>query len=314
MFTNRQSQKKAAVAPVEDSSWLTSSLRMVITGAEKAPQKLYDFAAKVHEPPFRLIEGYGITETSPVLTANIPTKDAAGVGWPISGIEIGLLNVEAYLTKRYDLIATAGSQGLTNGKANTEGLIVAKGDSVFGAPDATEPMAYLGLPLSKKNPFLHINGAHWYDTGDLGYFDESGALFLSGRLKRFVKIAGEMVSLVAMEAVLKRYEPEPGKTPWADVEEGPVLAVEALERDGRPVLALVSTVEASLQDANEQLAKEGMPRIAKLTQLVPGRCFGDRWARLGVLPLLGSGKTDYAAIKRAVEAAVSGSDVAVTDV
>merc|ERR1712046_240321 len=91
----------------------------------------------------------------------------------------------------------------------------------------------------------------------------------------------------------------------ADGITGPVVAVEAYEADGeKPILALVSAVEATLDDANAQLREAGMPKIAKLTLILDaGSVFEERWAEQGTLPLLGTGKTDYASIKRAVVAA-----------
>mmetsp|Transcript_57777 Transcript_57777/g.102505 ORF Transcript_57777/g.102505 Transcript_57777/m.102505 type:complete len:123 (+) Transcript_57777:529-897(+) len=121
-----------------------------------------------------------------------------------------------------------------------------------------------------------------------------------------------MVSLVALEAALKEKVAADGSKPWADKSEegvaGPVVAVETYEPEGeKPILALVSAVEANLDDANAQLREAGQPKIAKLTVLMDSRdIFEERWKQQGTLPLLGTGKTDYASIKKAVATAVAG--------
>eukprot|EP00933_Yihiella_yeosuensis_P042259 TRINITY_DN36802_c1_g1_i1.p1 TRINITY_DN36802_c1_g1~~TRINITY_DN36802_c1_g1_i1.p1 ORF type:complete len:1013 (+),score=184.49 TRINITY_DN36802_c1_g1_i1:82-3120(+) len=276
--------------------WPTASLRLCIAGAEKTPEDLFQLAASQHNPPITLCEGYGITETAPVLTVNRFDKPRAGVGYALKGITLALLETEAYLAKKVDVIAVCKDEKV-EGPTNTRGIIIAHGPNVFGDPDATPPKGYLGVPLSEKNPFVRYDDKWWYDTGDLGFFDEQGALHLAGRLKRFIKIAGEMISLPALEAALKLHQP------WADSESGPVIAVEAYEPDGgeKPILGVVSAVDCSLEEANEKLQAAGMPRIAKLTLLVDSReVFEERWKVQGTVPLLGTGKTDYASAKKAV--------------
>jgi len=294
--------------PTKNAPWPTASLRLLVTGAEKTPGSLFDFAGTIHEPPIEVFEGYGITETSPVLTSNRRGKPRAGVGWAINGTALALLNIEKYLTKEIEALAVCNEEHKLSGTVRKEGVIIARGPGVFGAPQADPPRAYLGIPLSEKNPFVWVHDSWWYDTGDLGFFDESGALHLAGRLKRFVKIAGEMVSLVSLEVALKLRELGDGSKPWVDSQDGPVVAVEAYEADGeKPVLGLITAVDASLADANEQLQAAGMPKIARLTVLVDGRqVFDERWAKQGTLPLLGTGKTDYAQMKRALAAVVRG--------
>jgi long-chain-fatty-acid--[acyl-carrier-protein] ligase len=289
----------------EDAPWPTASLRLVITGAEKTPEDLFKTVA-AHCPPIQIIEGYGITETSPVLTANKPGKPRAGVGYALDGISLAILETEDYLAKKFTCVAKF-LDGKVNGAVGQTGIIAASGPNVFGAPEADPPRGYLGIPLTEKNPFLNFDDKWWYDTGDLGYLEADGSLHLAGRLKRFVKIAGEMISLVALETALKARVLEDGSLPWADGDNGPVLGVECYEVDGeKPILALVSAVDASLEEANSQLRNGGMPKIAKLTMVIDARsAFDQRWADQGTLPLLGTGKTDYASVKRVVAAAVA---------
>ena len=113
--------------------------------------------------------------------------------------------------------------------------------------------------------------------------NEEGFLFLAGRLKRFVKIAGEMISLPAIESALTER--------WPANEDGAVLAVEAIEsEDKRPELFLLSSVKIDLEEANEVLKKTGFSNLSKLKKLI----------ELEKMPLLGTGKTDYQTIKKIV--------------
>lgn len=158
-------------------------------------------------------------------------------------------------------------------KTGERGLILVNGPNVFGQ--------YVGVD---KDPFLEIENQRWYDTGDLGYLNEEGSLFLSGRLKRFVKIAGEMISLPAIESTLSER--------WPADESGAVLAVEAIEsEDKRPELFLLSSAKLNLEEANELLKKAGFSNLSKLKKLI----------ELREMPLLGTGKTDYQTIKQIVK-------------
>lgn len=292
--------------------YLTSSLRLVITGAEKTPETLFELA---EQQGINLLEGYGVTECSPVLSVNRPGESRAGVGRVIPGTYLAIADEAKYLSGEVEVIAVSDSDGNVHGSVGTRGIVLAQGPNIFGDPDAKPPKAYLGIPLSEKNPFALVKSlpagatkaslGYWYDTGDLGFFDESGALNLAGRLKRFVKIGGEMISLPALEDALKKRTLSDGSQPWADNDNGAVIAVEAYEVEGqKALLALVAAVEVKLDEANEQLKTEGMPSLARLKIKLDSReAFDSKWAERGTLPLLGSGKQDYAQMKAAVKSA-----------
>jgi len=313
----RKQQKQAEGV---SGSYLTSSLRTAITGAEKTPDEAFELAK---QQGLTILEGYGVTECSPVLTVNREEKPRAGVGNAIPNICLAIASEAKYQKGETEVIAVADSAGATYGNGvGMRGVVLARGSSIFGNPTATPPRAYLGLPLSEKNPFVEVRklpiGAEvvaspgwWYDTGDLGYLDESGALVLAGRLKRFVKVGGEMLSLPALEEALKRRTLSDGSQPWADKDGGAVVAIEAYEVDGqKPVLGFVTAVDASLEDANDQLKFEGFTNLARLKVKVDSReAFDAKWAERGCLPLLGSGKADYAQMKAAVKAAALASIV-----
>ena len=230
------------------------SLEHFVCGAEKLPETL---CKRVNQLPSAVIlEGYGITECSPVITINRADEPSAGVGKPLPGVKIKIVDLDSY-------------EELPFGE---RGLILVNGPNVFGQ--------YLGVD---KNPFIEIEGTRWYDTGDLGYLNGEGSLFLAGRLKRFVKIAGEMISLPALESALVNR--------WPNNESGSVLAVDAVETEGqRPDLYLLSSVKIDLDEANEVLRDSGFSNLSKLKHLI----------ELDEIPLLGTGKTDYQTIKRIV--------------
>lgn len=88
--------------------------------------------------------------------------------------------------------------------------------------------------MAIESPFEEFDGMKWYKTGDLGYVDSDGFLFITGRLKRFVKIAGEMISLPAIESTLLEKYGNPDIT---------TLAIEARETDGKVIIVAFTTFD-----------------------------------------------------------------------
>ncbi|MBF0197485.1 MAG: MFS transporter [Planctomycetes bacterium] len=240
------------------------SLRIVVSGAEKAPAELYEDMSK---RGISLLEGYGITECSPVLCLNRPNEEAQGVGKPIAGVTLRIVDPESHVE-------------LPLGE---RGLILAKGPNIFS-----------GYVQKNINPFLAIDEEKWYNTGDLGYLEDSGALVLSGRMKRFVKIAGEMVSLPALEDCLQKAV--------SKGDEGALLAIQALERDNeRTQLYLFANFPMTLEEANGALKQGGFSNLCRLKDVT----------QLKELPLLGTGKIDYQSLKKDLESRLVASEVGV---
>lgn len=109
-----------------------------------------------------------------------------------------------------------------------------------------------------ESPFETFHKKKYYKTGDLGYLDKEGYLFISGRLKRFVKIAGEMISLPAIEQILfEKYQtPE---TPFS---------VEAKElENGKAKFVLFSTKAFNLKEINETLYQGGIPHLVEIQEM-----------------------------------------------
>lgn len=154
------------------------SVRIALTGADKCPDALRKEFRDKHS--IELLEAYGATETSPGISVNTPSANKPGsVGRPIPGVSVRIENYETGEACRRGEI----------GKILVQGKNVMKG--YFDDFEETSLRMRHG----------------WYDTGDMGYMDEDGYLWHVGRLKRFLKIGGEMVSLIRVEDVLERLLP-----------------------------------------------------------------------------------------------------------
>ncbi|MCH2176657.1 MAG: AMP-binding protein [Lentisphaeria bacterium] len=224
-----------------------TSLRVFISGAEKMPEAL---AEKANEYGIEVMEGYGITETAPVLSLTPPGCKRVGVGQALENIEIIIVDPES-------------REPLSLGE---RGLILAHGDNVFNGY----------LAKDSKDAFQYIDNKKYYVTGDLGFLDEEGNLTLAGRMKRFVKIAGEMISIPAMEEVLSNE--------WPNDEDGVHSAITFVEPDNeRPMLAWFTTFDSDVDAANNLLRDAGFSNLARV----------QKHYLLGEIPLLGTGKTDY---------------------
>lgn len=233
---------------------LLSSLRLAITGAEKCPEATYAaLAAKC--PQATVLEGYGITECSPIVACNTSAHTHPGtIGRVLPSVEYALVDVET------NAPAAPGQQG----------MLLVRGPSIFGG--------YLGDDVA--SPFVTHAGQAWYRTGDLVTEDADGVLTFRGRLKRFVKIGGEMVSLPAIEAALLPHYGQPD-------DEGPPLAVVATQDETRPDIVLFATRSIDRAAANQQLRAAGLSPLHNISSV----------RQIDTLPLLGNGKTDYRALE-----------------
>jgi len=226
-----------------------SSIRYAIAGADKLTEKLRLSFQKEHG--IEILEGYGATETSPVVSVNVPGANKPGsIGKPLPGVSVKILDRET-------------DEELPPGK---EGKILVKGDLVM--------KGYLG---DEEETSLHIHGG-WYDTGDMGVIDEDGFIWHRGRLKRFVKVGGEMVSLVKVEEVLTKLLPDGVTCCVVDVPN---------PTKGADVVAAVATGEFDKKKILKKMAKE-LPAIA-----VPKEFY-----IIEDIPLMGSGKVAFREVER----------------
>ena len=237
------------------------SVRYFVVGAERTPPELDEKISQLGTGA-RSLEGYGITECSPILTISRIDAPAKGVGHPISCIEVCVINPETL-----EVIPST-----------SDGEICVRGPNVFSG--------YLGDHL--KSPFIELNGVQWYRTGDLGYLDPDGALILSGRLKRFTKIGGEMISLQAVEQTITVELTKQGKIS-AEI---PSIAVCADERNAaKTQLVLFSIIDIDRDEVNDLLYKAGFSRLIKIGSV----------QEVDFIPVMGSGKIYHRQLQGLIE-------------
>jgi long-chain-fatty-acid--[acyl-carrier-protein] ligase len=150
-------------------------------------------------------------------------------------------------------------------------MLLVRGPAVFGGylnPEAPQP-------------FVPYDGKEWYRTGDIVVEDAAGVLTFAGRLKRFVKIGGEMISLPAIEAVLTEQLAR-------EDDDGPFLAVVATADDEYPEIVLFTTRPVSRESANTLIRSAGLSGLHNVRRVI----------EIEELPLLGTGKCDYRTLQK----------------
>ncbi len=228
------------------------TIRLFIVGAEKASAELFH---KVKEMGAQLIEGYGVTECSPIVTLNHLHEDHQGVGFPLPSVTIKVVDP---LTKKELAIAE-------------QGLILVHGPNVFSG--------YLGFDA---DPFIYLDSTKWYVTGDLGYINTRGALTITGRLMRSIKIGAEMISFAVMEEILqKELEKE-----FHHKDKPLKLAISARENETK--LVLFCNYPVSLDRANALLHVAGLSNLFRLQEV----------RLIDPFPLLATGKVNFKDLDR----------------
>lgn len=219
------------------------SIKLVVSGADKCPETLRQLYREKHN--LEIHEGYGTTETSPVISANPRSDNRPGsIGVVIPGTEVKIVSYET------DEECELGETG----------KILVRGGGVMN-----------GYLNNVEESSLKLKSG-WYDTGDLGYIDADGYIYHKGRLKRFVKIGGEMVSLVAVEESLNNITD-------MDVE---CCVVELPDAKRGSKIVAVTSKEVDGLKTNKRLSDD-LPNIALPRKYVTVENF----------PRMGSGKTDF---------------------
>jgi len=221
------------------------AMRYIFAGAERVREE----TRRLYAERFgvRVLEGYGATETAPVLALNAPMHNRPGAaGRLLPGMEYRLDPVD----------------GIADG-----GRLLVRGPNVM-----------LGYLRGTAPGVLEAPPGGWYDTGDICTVDIDRFVTIVARAKRFAKIAGEMVSMPAAEALAASL--------WPDAVHAVVAAPDA--RKGEALVLLTTQADATstalLAHARARGSAEiGVPRIIRVVE---------------ALPLLGSGKVDYTAAGR----------------
>jgi acyl-[acyl-carrier-protein]-phospholipid O-acyltransferase / long-chain-fatty-acid--[acyl-carrier-protein] ligase len=207
------------------------AIRYIFAGAERVKDETRRlFADKFG---LRILEGYGATETAPVLAVNTPMHFKAGtVGRLLPGISHRLETVP--------------------------------GIAVGGILHVAGPNVMLGYLKSDQPGVLQPAGDGWYNSGDIVSIDEHGFISIAGRAKRFAKLGGEMVSLTAVEAMASKLWPDHAHAAVTrtDVRKGEAIILVTTKADA-------TTDELLAFARSEGLAELAVPRELRIVDTMP---------------------------------------------
>lgn len=224
------------------------SLRFILAGAE--PVKEATRRTYLEKFGLRILEGYGVTETAPALALNTPMFNKFGtVGRMLPGMEARLEKVE----------------GVDEG-----GRLFVRGPNVM--------LGYLRV----ENPgVLEPPPGGWHDTGDIVTIDPQGFIAIKGRAKRFAKIAGEMVSFAAVEALASEL--------WPDAMSAVASVPDA--RKGERLVLVTQKKDPTRSEFQAFARSRGATELMVPAEIV----------HMEKLPVLGSGKVDNMAVTKLVK-------------
>ncbi|MBV8142565.1 MAG: AMP-binding protein [Verrucomicrobia bacterium] len=241
-----------------------ASIKLLVTGAEKLPREL----GEAFEEKFgkHVLEGYGLTETAPVVSTNLPDPPAnlpTDTVQPSSRVgSVGkLLPGQAAQIRDPETNALRSPYQL--------GMLWLRGPNIFEGY------------LNELERTAEVLSDGWFKTGDLGRFDEDGFLYIEGRLSRFSKIAGEMVPHETIEAkIVEAFD-------LKMVDERVVAIVGVPDPAKGEALVLLAIRDLSPEKVREHLLASGLPNL-----WVPRTI-----RKVEKIPILGSGKLDLGKCK-----------------
>lgn len=232
-------------------------LRYVVAGAEKLSEEVR--RTWIEKFGIRVLEGYGVTECAPVIAVNVPMACRIGsVGQIVPGMEHKLQSVPGI---------EAG------GVLHVRGPNVMKGYFLCDQPGVLVPP--------------HSLGAGWYCTGDIVEIDADDFVHIRGRVKRFAKIAGEMVSLEAVERLAQS----------AAAEYAHAASTRSDAAKGEALVLFTTAPGLTREQLSATARTLGAPELAVPRVL----------QHVSAIPLLGTGKTDYVRLKEMAEATLAQS-------
>jgi acyl-[acyl-carrier-protein]-phospholipid O-acyltransferase/long-chain-fatty-acid--[acyl-carrier-protein] ligase len=224
-----------------------SGLKFVVCGAERVREETHDLVRE-RFGGVPLLEGFGATEASPVIAVNKPDDNRHGtVGGLVPAMETRVEPVE----------------GISEG-----GRLFVRGPNVMAG--------YLNDSGGVDPP---VDG--WHDTGDVVTIGPDGWVTILGRVKRFAKIGGEMISLNAAETLAAGV--------WPDARHAVISLPDA--RKGERLVLVTDRLDASVAPLVAHAQTIGAPELTVPRKIV----------RVPEIPVLGTGKTDYVAIQRMAE-------------
>ena len=241
------------------------SLRFAVVWAERCPKELFTKFSK-KAPQATIIEWYGITECSPIIAVNPFKRNAKIKRWtvwlPILWESVKIIDIDT-------------DEELST---NKEWMILVRWLNMFG----------WYVDESLESPFVEINWKQWYKTWDLWFLDKDGYLTISWRLKRFIKIAWEMISLPAIESVISRK--------WKSNDGIENIAIEAEENeDGDVKLTLFSTENLEKSEVNNYLHEQWITNLVSIDSII----------QLKEIPMLGTWKIDYVQLRWLLSSSVT---------
>ena len=242
------------------------NLDVVVVGAEKMPRDQFDAFEKRFG--VRPVEGYGTTELSPLVSVNIPPsrsqakyqidREEGSVGRPLPGVAAKVVEPET------DRELLAGEDGM---------LLI------------TGPNVMQGYANREEQTREAIQDG-WYVTGDIAHIDKQGFIHITGRLKRFSKIAGEMIPHGKVEEELEKQLVQGEED---DVKRVCVTAVPDSKK-GERLVVLQLEAEISVDELRKGLSDAGLPNL-----FIPA---ADSFYTVDEIPMLGTGKLDLGGAKQ----------------
>ncbi|MFC2073941.1 acyl-[ACP]--phospholipid O-acyltransferase [Campylobacterota bacterium] len=241
------------------------SLRIAIAGAEKLSAEVKEaFQAKFNKT---ILEGYGVTESAPVASVNLPDvletdsftvqvgNKTGSIGMPLPGTAFKIVDPNS----------------MEELAADEDGLILIGGPQVM--------KGYLKDEEKTVEVMVNIDGRRWYKTGDKGHIDEDGYLYIVDRYSRFAKLGGEMISLGAVESDIKAY---------IDDAEVDLLSVNLPdEKKGEKIVLLIQGYK-DITGLKKSLVDSGMNPLSIPTEIY----------EVDAIPKLGTGKSDFSGAKK----------------
>lgn len=248
-----------------------ASVRVVVTGAEKLPPDLREeFQEKFG---IDILEGYGLTETSPVVSVNLPDPCAKKFERRQAG---GSLHSVGRLMP--GTTARIADEEVGELRSSFEkGMLLLKGINIFNG--------YLHDEEQNQKAFLE----GWFITGDIARFDEDGFLYIEGRLSRFSKVGGEMVPHGTVEERIREV---------MNLEsDEPRVVVTGISEEGREQVIALVTVPIDLRELRSRWQTAGLPNLWIPRQVFLVEC----------IPILGTGKLNLQECRRLAERCVAGA-------